>query len=468
MASVIFGTLTVAVVYGIGKWYRNRTVGLFAAFFLAISFLHTRDSHFATTDIAMVFFVAWSLFFLLMYLETGKVKHYFQAVFIAGVATAVKYNAVLICFPIALGYFLTRFRHAPPGGVWMIVKTLIWDGCAAFALLFLGFFICSPFVILDFNSARPFFEHLRQVNQSFSIHWLFHMKMLYHGLGPVLFVMACFGMSVSVWRPNRKELVFLCFPVLYYLIIAKAGQPFARYVLPLVPFGIVWAAAFFSQLSTRYVTKVEQKGRHLAIGLLVVTLLTLPKTIYSDYLFLKSDTRDLAEEWLRENVSSSKTLILDDTGKAPKLTPTKDQVRKKISTLEKTGPLASTKVLRLENLLALESYPTPNYNLYYLQESSGQNQFTLLGPFVDYDRNEVLKIAPDYLLTNELAKRHSSHFYNDVLKDFELIVTFDSRRNAELELKYEGWTYLPIDDDLWNYKRPGPPIYIYRFKGKRV
>ncbi len=51
-----FGTATILVAYAIASRVAGRVAGLLAAFFLACAVLHLRDSHFATTDMPMVFF----------------------------------------------------------------------------------------------------------------------------------------------------------------------------------------------------------------------------------------------------------------------------------------------------------------------------------------------------------------------------------------------------------------------------
>ena len=56
-----FGTATIVVSYAIAARIGGRTAGLLAAFFLAFAVLHLRDSHFATTDMSMVFFCALAL-----------------------------------------------------------------------------------------------------------------------------------------------------------------------------------------------------------------------------------------------------------------------------------------------------------------------------------------------------------------------------------------------------------------------
>ncbi len=56
----LLGTATIPVVYLAGKELFNRRTGLFAAWFMAVAFLHVRNSHYATNDVAATFFAAAS------------------------------------------------------------------------------------------------------------------------------------------------------------------------------------------------------------------------------------------------------------------------------------------------------------------------------------------------------------------------------------------------------------------------
>ena len=59
------GTLTIVVLFRIGRRVAGDTAGVLAAAFLAVAILHVRDSHFAMTDVLMTLLVTASLALLL-------------------------------------------------------------------------------------------------------------------------------------------------------------------------------------------------------------------------------------------------------------------------------------------------------------------------------------------------------------------------------------------------------------------
>ena len=59
------GTLTIVVLFKLGRRVANQTTGLIAAFLLAVAILHVRDSHFAMTDVLTTLLVTGSLAILI-------------------------------------------------------------------------------------------------------------------------------------------------------------------------------------------------------------------------------------------------------------------------------------------------------------------------------------------------------------------------------------------------------------------
>ena len=140
---VVFGTFSVLAIYALGKEYRNARTGFLAALFLALNFLHVRDSHFAVMDITLTFFCLVSFYELFRFWNTGEKKFFAVGVFAAGMASAVKYNAFVLALPIAMIYFYEKIERRggfkPKEFLRVCRDALGWG-----ALMFLGFFMFSP------------------------------------------------------------------------------------------------------------------------------------------------------------------------------------------------------------------------------------------------------------------------------------------------------------------------------------
>lgn len=113
-AAVIFGTLTLPVIYKITKDIFEEKTALIAAAFLAFGFLHTTHSAIIRPDIISTFLVFISIFFSIKIYETGKIKYYFLSSFFIGVAAAEKYTSILGLMPFFLAHILNRRADLRP------------------------------------------------------------------------------------------------------------------------------------------------------------------------------------------------------------------------------------------------------------------------------------------------------------------------------------------------------------------
>src|SRR5207249_10565981 len=97
--SAFLGTATVVVVYRLASRLVSRATGLVAAFFLSLCFLHVRHSHFGVMDVPVAFFVMWSMLFLVRGHFERRARDFVLAGVLGGLATATKYNAVVLLVP---------------------------------------------------------------------------------------------------------------------------------------------------------------------------------------------------------------------------------------------------------------------------------------------------------------------------------------------------------------------------------
>ena len=104
--SAAAGVGTVFVVYRLARKLWDEATALVAALFLALTFIHVRDSHFGTTDITMTLLIVVSVSVLLSAHLTGR-RHLFALAGLAGgLATATKYNGVFLAAPFVVSQVL--------------------------------------------------------------------------------------------------------------------------------------------------------------------------------------------------------------------------------------------------------------------------------------------------------------------------------------------------------------------------
>ena len=154
MQSAALGTATVLVLYRMGLRLFNRETAVVAAFLLALAFLHARDSHFGTADVAMTLMLMLSIHFLIRAHLQPVGYAYVWAGALGGLAMATKYNAALLFVPLAADLVLhvVKSRGAR-------VKAAFDRRIVFFAVPFaLAFLVAAPYTLLDFER---FFETMQ-------------------------------------------------------------------------------------------------------------------------------------------------------------------------------------------------------------------------------------------------------------------------------------------------------------------
>src|SRR5207249_487074 len=75
--------------------------------------------------------------------------------------------------------------------------------------------------------------------------WIYHLRFsLLHGLGLPLLAASLAGIVVMAWRRPVEALILGSFPAAYYLVAGDSANVFVRYMMPVIPFLCLSAAAF--------------------------------------------------------------------------------------------------------------------------------------------------------------------------------------------------------------------------------
>ena len=135
LTSVFFGAATILVVYGLGKRSANQNTGVLAALFLAVAFLHVRDSHYGVPDAPLTFFVSLSTLCCLLVAQTGKKKYLAMAAAVTAYAIVTKWTVWLVSIPLVI-VTVARLRASSPR-----VKSRAWPSILIIlaTFFFIGF-----------------------------------------------------------------------------------------------------------------------------------------------------------------------------------------------------------------------------------------------------------------------------------------------------------------------------------------
>ena len=310
---------SVGLVFVIGRKLYGRRAGLLAALVMALSFTNVHGVQYNRVDIPTLLFAMLSFWFSLSILEKGRLKDYLLAGLFAGFAASTKYNGALIVIPIAAAHFLRSFKSFDnnPSGVpkrspfGPQIDTL-WKLLLGGLATAVGFFAGSPYFLLDFKNAwgsktqhGSFFWQVNSTGRGWN--WLnFINRSMRVDWGMLMCLMFLGGVIWAIKKHRKKDILLLSFPLAYFAYAGSWGIVRSHYILLLYPFLAFLAARFALSF-------FEPKwGRTATVVLLGVCLIyPLSKVVENDISGLRGDTRNLARDWILENIPFETGVAID-------------------------------------------------------------------------------------------------------------------------------------------------------------
>jgi len=313
------GTATVAVAYALGRYLYSRTVGLIAAFFLALTFLHVSESHYARGHILSAFFVTVAVYYCARILRAGRTRDYLLAGVATGLAIAAQYSAVIGFFPLVLAHGMRMGQSKAGKRDWLLNRALLLgiDSAAA------TFFLVTPYALLNYRffagEMKWFLTHVLShpwVSSEGQPVLLFYLtEHLRNGMGTPLEITALAGAAYALYQREPQDLILLAFPIPLFLSLGK-GENFARYALPLLPFLAIAASRLLVDAVRAASRFLSSRRRHIFLGAVMVGLIfpSAVRVAQYDFLITQPDTRQLASRWIKACIPAESTIVAEGSG----------------------------------------------------------------------------------------------------------------------------------------------------------
>jgi 4-amino-4-deoxy-L-arabinose transferase-like glycosyltransferase len=442
VTSALLGTLNVLAVYQVGKTWAHRGQGLLAALFLAVAFLHVRDSHYGVPDITAACLVSVTVVFCLLMVRQPARGYSYLAAATGGLAIAVKWSVWPLLITLSLAVFFRWQMRGEKLAIGQLSRYLL-----SLLLCFVGGLILGGFQL--FLKPAVYLEYaLREAAAgegggfgAWQIDtvagWLFYLKTAAYGLGLVFLALAVLG---GLWRAvqavrnrDRLSLLLLSFPVCYYLIMGATRHYFARYALPLVPFAAVFAAEpiwALAQMDTRQQALAKGLAALLAVAVLAQPLAS---SVQHDRLLGAEDTRTVAKSWIEANVPAGAKIAVDWPVHGPPL-----------STPERGMPGSSA----VYNVVTLGGTGLADHDLQWYKEQ-GFN-YLVTSSFIT-----------DLSLVDQARGADRSRFYTSLDRELSLLQEIRPYVGDTAPAFIFDEIYGPAVS-LWQRNQPGPTLKIYK------
>lgn len=358
--SGVIGVLTVLLTYVMGTRLYGRRAGLLAGFLLAACPLHIQNSHYITTDVFLTFLVLATLFFAVQLSQRGWTRDYLYTGIGIGLAVATKFSALPLLAPF---------------GVACLIRVAVekrFFAIAAKALLALlavasAFFIGQPYAILGWERySHDIAEQSRMVrnagmfpytNQYIGAPKYFYelQQMVLWGMAPALGITAILGSAARFWNLLREkssaDLVLLAYVVPFFLVTGWFEVKFPRYLLPIYPILILWAAVLLTRAAqASFIGKIAKWLVVVLTGLAALALMSI---------YFRPFTEVTASEWTYRHIPAGSTILTqhwDEGFPLPLPGPGRNGQRYKIKPLPYYEPDTSAKIRKIGEDLAGADY----------------------------------------------------------------------------------------------------------------
>ena len=310
MVTAAIGTGTVLVLFCAARRWGTSTA-LIAAATLAILPTHVRESHFVLADVPTAFFTTLALLLAIRAWERPTQPAFAAAGFVVGLAASSKYNGlVAIAFPLIAAWS----RRAAP--VVILQRTLIVGG-----MIGVGFLLGTPYAVLDlpkflndYSRLASIFAEPRGGEAGWSL-YLKYLRQSFGWAGSILAVVGLMACAATALRgPDRAMgLLLTIFPLLYFVVIARAYQIYARYTMPLLPVLALVTAIGAVAIWNALKGWAPERARTavVALALLVAMAEPLHRVVMFDWQRTKTTAVDVAYSWIDQNVPRGAVIVTE-------------------------------------------------------------------------------------------------------------------------------------------------------------
>ncbi|MDD5529665.1 MAG: glycosyltransferase family 39 protein [bacterium] len=407
---VVIGVLCVVALYLLSRKLYNNTIAVASGILFSTCFLAIHQSKIMKGDTFGTLFLLLSIYFCSN--QGLKIKKYLFAGIFMGIAIAARFSLLIgIVSPIFI--ILTEKT--------VTLKDRLKNCIILIGISMLIFFICTPSLIFD---SRNFIienygviftiEQWPNVNTGTLPVWLFYLVEYFRkGIGLPLEIMGLIGILYSLYR--KEDISFIIFLALYFGIVLNQPLSCERYLIPVIPFFILFASKFIYEIVSKL--KISFLARNIIIGITLIGLMfpNLLNTIKYNYLITRQDTRNIGLKFVESNILPGSKIVCENSDEG----------------FEQTGHLGlqlHKSKKQLEEQLVNEQ-KNGKYNKYLEAMIKGQREptYALKNVLVlekeDYRRKECYKNVDEYveqgieyLITSSWAK--NQYVGNDLPKNF--------------------------------------------------
>lgn len=295
-----FGVGTVFLLYIVGKKLFNKEVGLFAAFFLAVNYLHVLRSHFGLPDVYNGFFAVLSLYASALILEKNTTKRYLLAGFAAGMGFAIKYQ-IFALLPFIIVHLILTIKHK---NIWYFFHKNAFYAAFVFIATFL---VINPYYLLNIDNAIHMNKQdvLRYRMGDLMLRPYPYFYLYYWGIDKLPSIMVVLGVIFMFLKSKlRFALVFpFAFVFMFFMTYYSQGGIFTRNFATVMPYLMLFAGYGTYELFRLFKSKHTDIIKVLIVVFLIwVNSSPIQNSFILDKYYSEAWNETKLGEWLRDKL----------------------------------------------------------------------------------------------------------------------------------------------------------------------
>jgi 4-amino-4-deoxy-L-arabinose transferase-like glycosyltransferase len=305
--TALFGAATVLPVWALARRAAGARAAVVAALLVAIHPGLIAKSQVIEVDVPLTCLVTAGLALAAALVERPTGRACLLAGAVAGFATSAKYPGLVLLAPLMFAVWRSRAAGTPRRGA-VTGRSTGLPARAGLVLIGLAgaLFLTSPYLILDFRSVRGDLGVGRQLMTAghfgvaagtaygtYALNWFASL------MGWPLGLAALGGLAWGAARRRPWALVVLALFLPYVAVVGSWQMKADRYLLPLVPAGIVCGAALLAEIAAALPALASPRAAALAMALGGVACgAPLAAMLPAHWAALRTDTRELARRWI--------------------------------------------------------------------------------------------------------------------------------------------------------------------------
>jgi 4-amino-4-deoxy-L-arabinose transferase-like glycosyltransferase len=323
--SAAASTLSVLLVYLLGRQVSTARTACMGALFAAVSVVAVRQAHFALPDSTMAFLATLCFYLSFQVYLKGSWRSYLLAGVCAGLVVATKYNGAFTAFGLVAAHLLRRRGEGrfPPARTLLDPKMI-----AAVTVAGASVVVASPYLILardQYLGVARYQVSSLSFTLSQATPWWWVVRGLIESEW-MLGVLMVLSLGWAFGRRHPLDLIVLAAWIPSFIYIGSWTRQSLHYLLHFYPILALTAARLVDRMAEDVDSGVgllraassakagkPRESLRTALLLLLISACAVPsawRIAASDHYLALRDTRSMAADWINANVPGGSTLAM--------------------------------------------------------------------------------------------------------------------------------------------------------------